>query len=408
MRRRDRYGYHTYYGGSGGPSPVIKVIVIVLAVVVLSLILTIVGLQRYMVYSSDGGKLVLPWAQQAEDEGDRADDKASKDKAKKEDQSGDEKKKDDKAKEKKESEDKSDEKKKQDDEPNVDDVVTDENRAEKEKEDRAKQDKPVRAISITRSSLMEGEAYDRLKDRNADALLIEMKDPYGQLSYVSKLDMAEDLGTGMESEEGKDAMRNTLKLLKLRGLYTIAYVDCFEDDALGVETEYSILTNSGYRWRGPNQDIRWASPTNGEVRSYLVGIVGELADLGFDEIMLYNAGYPTEGNLNFIREDEQYNRDDFADIIGDFYEQAAKAASDKGARLSVVSDKDTLQDGKNEDSGQTLDNLSKLDRVWVDPDGAEVKELTDKLTGAGMQGRPLGVLTDELEKDKDYSQAVVD
>ena len=50
MRRRDRYGYHTYYGG-GGPSPVIKVIVIVLAVVVLSLILTIWGLQRYMVYS---------------------------------------------------------------------------------------------------------------------------------------------------------------------------------------------------------------------------------------------------------------------------------------------------------------------------------------------------------------------
>ena len=45
----------------------IKVIVIVLAVVVLSLILTIWGLQRYMVYSSDGGKLELPWAQQTDD-----------------------------------------------------------------------------------------------------------------------------------------------------------------------------------------------------------------------------------------------------------------------------------------------------------------------------------------------------
>ena len=407
MRRRDRYGYHTYYGGSGGPSPVIKVIVIVLAVVVLSLILTIVGLQRYMVYSSDGGKLVLPWSHQVEDEGDQADANASKDKDKKEDKSKDEKKKEDTSKEKEKSEDKSD-KKKKDDEPNVDDVVTDENKAEKEKEDRAKTDKAVRAISITRSALMEGEAYERMKDRNADALLIEMKDPDGQLSYVSQLDMAEDLGTTMESEEGKDAMRNTLALLKLRGIYTIAYVDCFEDDALGVENEYSIITNSGYRWRGPNQEIRWGSPTNGEVRSYLVGIVGELADLGFDEVMLYNAGYPTEGNLNFIREDEEYDREQFADIIGDFYEQAAKAASDKGARLSVVTDRDTIQDGKNEDSGQTLDNLSKLDRVWVDPDGEDVQKLTDKLTDAGMKGRPLGALTDELEKDKDYSQAIVD
>ena len=66
MRRRDRYGYHTYYGG-GGPSPIVKVIVIVLAVVVLSLVLAIVGLQRYMVYTDEGGKLVLPWAQQTSD-----------------------------------------------------------------------------------------------------------------------------------------------------------------------------------------------------------------------------------------------------------------------------------------------------------------------------------------------------
>ena len=78
------------------------------------------------------------------------------------------------------------------------------------------------------------------------------------------------------------------------------------------------------------------------------------------------------------------------------------------ARLSVVTDRDTIQDGKNEDSGQTLDNLSKLDRVWVDPDGEDVQKLTDKLTDAGMKGRPLGALTDELEKDRDYSQAIVD
>ena len=45
----------------------IKVIVIVLAVVVLSLILTIWGLQRYMVYSSDGGKLEIPSHQHNDD-----------------------------------------------------------------------------------------------------------------------------------------------------------------------------------------------------------------------------------------------------------------------------------------------------------------------------------------------------
>lgn len=380
MRRRDRYGYHTYYGG-GGPSPVIKVIVIVLAVVVLSLILTIWGLQRYMVYSSDGGKLVLPWSQQTDgSEGSAQPEEGAVTS-----------------------------------EPDISDVVTSESTTPQEP---AVGEQAVSAVRITQEELLNGDVSALLEQRGANGVVLEMKSAGGQLSYVSSLDLATQLGTSAQATTDPttgaqtDPVAEAVQELKNQGVYTIAYVDCFEDGTLGNLETYSILTNSGYRWKGPNNDVRWGSPTNADVRNYLTGIVGELAQMGFDEILLDNAGYPTAGNLNYIRKGEAYDSTQFAAIIGNFYTQAAQAAANGGAKLSVITDQDIITSGNNSTnsqlSGQTLENLASLNRVWLELDpGADATELTRTLTEAGMNDRPLGVLTTALETGKDYCQAVL-
>ncbi len=380
MRRRDRYGYHTYYGG-GGPSPVIKVIVIVLAVVVLSLILTIWGLQRYMVYSSDGGKLVLPWSQQTDgSEGSAQPEEGAVTS-----------------------------------EPDISDVVTSESTTPQEP---AVGEQAISAIRITQEELLNGDVSALLEQRGANGVVLEMKSAGGQLSYVSNLDLATQLGTSAQATTDPttgaqtDPVAEAVQELKNQGVYTIAYVDCFEDGTLGNLETYAILTNSGYRWKGPNNDIRWGSPTNADVRNYLTGIVGELAQMGFDEILLDNAGYPTEGNLNYIRKGEAYDSTQFATIIGNFYTQAAQAAANGGAKLSVITDQDIITSGSDSTnsqlSGQTLENLASLNRVWLELDpGTDATELTRTLTEAGMNDRPLGVLTTALETGKDYCQAVL-
>lgn len=380
MRRRDRYGYHTYYGG-GGPSPVIKVIVIVLAVVVLSLILTIWGLQRYMVYSSDGGKLVLPWSQQTDgSEGSAQPEEGAAASA-----------------------------------TDISDVVTSESTTPQEP---AVGEQAVSAVRITQEELLNGDVSALLEQRGANGVVLEMKSAGGQLSYVSSLDLATQLGTSAQATTDPttgaqtDPVAEAVQELKNQGVYTIAYVDCFEDGTLGNLETYSILTNSGYRWRGPNNDVRWGSPTNADVRNYLTGIIGELAQMGFDEILLDNAGYPTEGNLNYIRKGEAYDSTQFATIIGNFYTQAAQAAANGGAKLSVITDQDIITSGSDSTnsqlSGQTLENLASLNRVWLELDpGTDATEQTRTLTEAGMNDRPLGVLTTALETGKDYCQAVL-
>ena len=383
MRRRDRYGYHTYYGG-GGPSPVIKVIVIVLAVVVLSLILTILGLRQYMVYSDGGGKLVLPWSQQTSEK--------------------------DEKKPAKDTQEQKEQKKDKDDAAASSQAPVE--------EEPAPENPAVTAVRVSQEDLMSGKVTDILERYKANGAVLEMKAPSGQLSYISDQKLATVTGSSWqakasaeEDEREGDPVADAIRKFKEdhKDTYLIAYVDCFEDELVGKQEEYAILTHSGYRWRGPNDEIRWGSPSNADVRAYLVGIVGELADMGFDEIMLYNAGYPTDGHLNYIRKDEAYDETQFANVIGDFYTEAAKAANDKDARLSVVTKEDTILSGVDEVSGQTLVNLASLDRVWLERGGnPDVKALSEKLTGAGMNRNPVGVLTKYLQKDKDFSQAVVE
>ena len=56
---RKNYGYDTYRGRSPFRS-VLKWIIALLVVVLILAVAALVWLQQYMVYSSDGGKLVFP------------------------------------------------------------------------------------------------------------------------------------------------------------------------------------------------------------------------------------------------------------------------------------------------------------------------------------------------------------
>ncbi len=118
----------------------------------------------------------------------------------------------------------------------------------------------------------------------------------------------------------------------------------------------AITTNSGYRWTDP-AGVRWVSPTSDTVRQYVTNVCVELAKLGFDEILLENSGYPTAGNLNYIKKGEAYDKAAFSTVIGDFYARTAEALEGYDVRLSVLTDAATVTEGQNALSGQTVENM---------------------------------------------------
>lgn len=216
-------------------------------------------------------------------------------------------------------------------------------------------------IFLPIEALYDGSVLSRVAEGGGDCALLDMKSDTGMLNYVSVLDKAVNGGLNPDDFDRNRAIQ---ALNETEGLYTVARVSCFKDHGLVLsDSSTAILTNSGYRWTDPD-GIRWASPTNSAVRDYVTAVCVELAELGFDEILLDNAGYPNQGNLHYIKKGEAYDASRFSAVIDGFYAQIAAALADYDVKLSVVTSQDALV-GTDTLTGQTPENLARMDRLWL-------------------------------------------
>lgn len=239
----------------------------------------------------------------------------------------------------------------------------------------------VAPVSLFRAAVTEGSAQRLVTAAGGNAALLNMKANDGSLGYVSALPRAISAGTS-----SADPALNG-KILALTGseLYTIARVSCFKDNlAPKVDNTLAIRTNSGYNWRD-GEETRWMNPSLSPVREYVAGICGELAELGFDEILLDNAGWPTTGHLDYIKAGEDYPVDDLAAPVEAFYQEVREALKDRDVLLSVSVNAAALT-GADGNSGQTAALLGQYaDRVYVL--GAEAAGTCDEvLSAAGLSG----------------------
>ena len=190
-------------------------------------------------------------------------------------------------------------------------------------------------------------------------------------------------------------------------VYTVARLSCFRDEALGSNMDYTLRTSSDYRWRDSG-DLHWATPSNEAVRSYLIGLMTELAQMGFDEIVLDYFGYPTQadGTLgNLGQREDNYPAGALDGVITGFLAQAAQALEPYGTKLSLHASADVLT-GADGSAGLTPAALNaSVDRVWVSGTRSDV---LSALEGAGVVNAAdrLVSLVDQLDSAAAGAQAV--
>ena len=216
-------------------------------------------------------------------------------------------------------------------------------------------------VNLPLEVLYNGTVQSQIEAAGGDCAVFDMKADSGALGYASSIELAQYTKQTSTDSSINAAIQTTNEI---DGLYTIARVSCFKDHNItDWERSLSIFTNSGYRWTDPD-NIRWISPTNPDVRDYLTAICVELAELGFDEILLDNAGYPSKGNLHYIKKGEAYDQSQFSSVIDGFYAQVAAALEEYEITLSVVTTSEALS-GQDTLTGQTPANLVIFDRHWT-------------------------------------------
>lgn len=253
----------------------------------------------------------------------------------------------------------------------------------------------VRAVRLPVGPLTDwAEAWAQASDGHSgcNAAVYTVKAPDGSVY----LDSQAVLPGALKTVEGAGAAVGDM--LKADGVYAVAEIACFRDPiAASAELESMGLKNTGgYVFYDRNGD-RWLDPAKPAARQYLIDLASGCAAMGFDEILLTDVSYPTEGKLNKI----DYGAaaaalpGSLTDKITSFLKQMQAALAEYDVKLSVLLPADLLLSGDSTGvSGQSLAEIAPLaDRIYAAVDNASaVEHLQAAVTAAGKDTELVPVL----------------
>lgn len=287
---RSRFDYRSYRGRRSA-SDWLKWIALVLAILVVLAVAALLWGQKYVTYTDKGLEVHLPFFSQ--------------------------------------------EKKEEEDPGNVN-IVVGEPEKSQEEEEQPQEEQPqeektqaAAAVQVTLASLLDGSAAQQIQEQGGDGAVVDMKNDQGQLGWQSQ----QSLATAFQPEAQDQQVNDKLQTWNQGDVYTVARLSCFRDETVGGQMDYTLQTTSGYRWKD-GEEMHWSDPANQQVQDYLIGLMTELAQMGFDEIMLEHWSYPTEadGLLSNI----QYGEQSADEVSRAFLEKALQALESYGTKLTVV------------------------------------------------------------------------
>lgn len=343
-RRENRFGYREYRGRSGGRiRTVLLFIIALLAVVLIAGVLFMVFLGEYLEYTDDGVQFHPPWLSGGETNRPEPSDPLVLESA-------------------------------------PVDVTVEPDPSAPPASEPVPPMESIGAVEVTAKQLRDGAAEAAVKAAGGNALVVEMKLPTGKLNWQSQTELAADLRLDAADNAVAQAV---WELAQKDELHLVARVQCFRDPALAKARIGTLMTKGGNIWYD-GRGVCWSSPACAETVDYLSALCLELADMGFDEILLDHSGYPNFGEVHVLATND--NRPEELSVpVAAFYERLSGELAQKNVLLSVYTD-ETLLPGDEVRSGITASALAPYaDRVWLDP-AADAQQYAAVLTAAGMEG----------------------
>jgi hypothetical protein len=149
-------------------------------------------------------------------------------------------------------------------------------------------------------------ALKLVRETELNAFVIDVKGDRGLITYKSSIPLASEIGA-QKLIIIKD-MRETIRMLREKGVYTIARIVVFKDNLLAeARPDLAIRTQEGKIWRD-RENLLWVDPSRKEVWDYNIKIAEEAAQQGFDEIQFDYVRFPDRRGLKFQVQNTQEER----------------------------------------------------------------------------------------------------
>lgn len=192
-----------------------------------------------------------------------------------------------------------------------------------------------------------------LAEQGANGFLYTVRDSSGQVFFSAPAVQAQAM-------KGDEASNETIRALcGTEGVVAVARFNCLHDSyyAFANMVDAAICQRNNYVWYD-NHSWHWLDPDKELARSYVVSLAVECAKLGFDELLLEELCYPTQGNLNKINyANNTLGKTEALELL---LREMKEALEPYGTRLSLLVTEELLMTGKEEVSGVDLTALLPL------------------------------------------------
>lgn len=265
----------------------------------------------------------------------------------------------------------------------------------------------TRAVSLPVAALTDWRAaWDAAAEaaQSANAAVYTVKAPGGTVY----LDNQAVPSAALRTVEGTGAAVGDM--LKDESVYTIARIACFRDPIASSSAleEMGLKNTGGFIFYDGNSE-RWLDPAKPAARQYLVDLAVGCASMGFDELLLTDVSYPTEGKLDKIDYGEAASQPEgrVAAVTG-FVRELKEALEPYDVKLSLLLPTELLTSGADASgvSGQSPEELLALaDRIYVrtGTDADQTAQLQKAADALGGDAEIVPILDDGANGAEDAS-----
>ena len=164
---------------------------------------------------------------------------------------------------------------------------------------------------------------EELKKAGCNTAVFEYKTEHGYVIFPSKTVI------GASANKRLSSATKTMQTLSESGIKTAAYISCFKDTVVAVaDLTYSVRQTSseGGTWRD-NSDNGWLNPFSPNTTDYILTLVKEASEAGFDYILLDNVCFSTDaGSAKAYYTDESNSKYDRNTVLQVFIAECQKKA----------------------------------------------------------------------------------
>ena len=208
-------------------------------------------------------------------------------------------------------------------------------------------------------------------------MAVTVKDASGHVYF----DSAQPAASGAIRTESTTAA--ALTAMTASDTYTIARLSCLLDPiAAKADVEGMGLKNTGGYIFYDGNNLNWLDPSKPAARQYLCGLAKELAEMGFDEILLTDVSYPTEGKLDKIA----YGETGKVQNLNTFLDEMRAALAEYDVKLSIELPAAAVSEGSDSQAGLTLADIApRVDRIYAVTTEDQISALSQAVSAASAE-----------------------